>query len=167
MFLIIKNNKYEYVYFRNSDTYYNKRINHFFYLLKIQSWTPTGDLCWSSSFGRINMLENVDSYELDLVNQLKRRTKSDYGLKYEIITINNGSATLTLSSSSSTVGASSTAASSSSTTPLALSLYSHNGLQTLIRCDFYYNAKICEVLDDQQANVNTKFLWQWFHRKSY
>lgn len=123
------------------------------------------------------MIEGLDKNEMDFVNQLKRRTKSDYGLKYEIITISNGSATLTSSSSSSAsaslssalgggAGSSSYAsASTSSSTPLALALYAHNGLQTLVRCDFHYNARICEVFGDEQANVNTMYLWQWFHCK--
>lgn len=112
------------------------------------------------------MIEGVDQSEMDFFNQLKRRTKSEYGLKYEIITLNNGSATLSSSSgSSSAPGPNYMSANSSSTTPLALALYAHNGLQSLIRCDFCHNAKICDVFGDEEASVNTKYLWQWFHSK--
>lgn len=123
------------------------------------------------------MIEGIDKGEMEFMNQLKRRTKSDYGLKYEIITMSNGSATLT-SSTASTVaaslassgavggGSSYASANSSSGTPLALTLYAHNGLQTLIRCDFQYNARICDVFGDEQASLNTMYLWQWFHSKT-
>ena len=47
------------------------------------------------------MIESIDQNEFDFINELKSRTKLNYGLKYEIISIANGTATSVPSSFSS------------------------------------------------------------------
>lgn len=96
------------------------------------------------------MTESLGKEELDFLSILKQRTKLDYGLKHEIISIINGTAS---------VG-------SSLATPLALTLK----LSMLVRSDFAQNTKICMSLNNKQQpilleyNQNLKSLWTWFER---
>lgn len=124
------------------------------------TWAPNGDLYWSSNLGKMNLIENFDKNEFDYLNELKERSKFDYGLKYSILNINNGS--VTLSHSVNTAGSSNTSVSECKTTPLALALYSQIGLVHLIRSDFLTNYRICDFSTKSTCTTNLKFLWQWF-----
>ena len=104
----------------------------------------------------MNLLESLDKREFDFFNQLKDRTRLDYGLKYEIISINNGTATVISSKNTQNM------ANSSNATPLALTLYTQNGLNNLIRSHFNYNKEICDNFRDDPNSSNVKSLWEWF-----
>lgn len=147
---------------------------NFFFLIKIsyhflnQSWSPNGDFCWSSSLGRINVIENLDKNEFEFTASFKDRVKSDYGLKYEIITISNGSATSTSSNSSLYNPQSPLPSTNSLAIPLSLALNASNGLNTLIRADFYSNIKTTEFKNtSSEVTVNIKYLWEWFECKIF
>ncbi len=99
----------------------------------------------------------------------KERAKADYGLKYEIISIANGNAT-SISSNSGPFNllqhqqatSNSSNNSSPSAIPLALTLSSLNGLNTLIRSDFLYNLSNSYLPNDININSDVKYLWKWF-----
>lgn len=121
----------------------------------------TGDFCWSSNLGKLNMIENVDQNEYDFITELKERTKLNYGLKYEIISMPNGSAT-SVSSSFSSYNCNNLITNSMAT-PLSLALNSAYGINTLIRSDFIYNSKTCSINNkNTELITNVKYLWQWF-----
>ena len=110
--------------------------------------------------GKINYIENFDNDDFDIMCIIKERAKQDYGLKYEIITISNGTASLIYSNHSTltaSISMSSTSLNNSVATPLAVTLRS----SLLIRCDFLSNSKFIEE-NQEDYNQNLKFLWHWF-----
>lgn len=128
----------------------------------VLSFAPTtGDFCWSSNLGKLNMIENIDRNEFDFINELKDRAKVSYGLKYEIISMSNGNAS-SVSSSFSTYN-SNNILTNNMTTQLSLALNSAFCINTLIRSDFIYNTKTCSMNNkNTELSSNTKYLWQWF-----
>ncbi len=145
------------MYYVSKFYFINFNFNSF---KKIKSWNPNGDLLWSSNLGRINMIENFDKDEFDFINILKERTQQDYGLKYEIITINNGTASIIYSNNSTLTPLNSPQTSMSLATPLALTLR----INMLIRCNFAQNAMLCQS-NILNYNENLRFLWNWFESK--
>ena len=124
------------------------------------SWAPNGDLYWSSNLGKMNLIENFVLSEFNYLNELKERSKLDYGLKYYILNINNGTATM--AQSVITAGSSNTSANGCQTTPLAVTLHSQIGLSHLIRTDFLNSYRICDESTVSEFTSNLKFLWNWF-----
>ena len=104
------------------------------------------------------MIENFDKTETELINQLIEKTNMEYGLKYDIITINNGSATLIPSNQSLNLQQSSM--NTSQATPLALAR-AYNGQNVFLRCDFNYNSNICDIFN-KTCRSNVKYVWKWF-----
>ena len=103
----------------------------------------------------------MDKNEADFICNFKERTKLEYGLKYEIITISNGTANSVPSSSSTYNQA--LPIINSSVKPLILTLHSHYEINTLIRSDFNHNIKTCFVKNSNlELTKNVKYLWQWF-----
>lgn len=107
------------------------------------------------------MIESIDQNEFDFITELKERTRLNYGLKYEIISMSNGSAT-SVSSSFSSYNCNNILTNSMAT-QLSLALNSAFGISTLIRSDFVYNAKTCSISNkNSEVASNNKYLWQWF-----
>ena len=131
----------------------------------IQTWSPNDDLCWSSSSGKLNLIENFDRDEFDFVNELKARTEADYGLVYEIVTISNGNATSIPSTYSSYNQYTAANMNNISVIPLGLALHASHGISTMIRSDFIHNFKNCQFKANTELYSNAKCLWQWFDSK--
>jgi hypothetical protein len=114
------------------------------------------------------MIESIDQNEFDFINELKSRTKLNYGLKYEIISIANGTAT-SVPSSFSSYNSNILPSNNTGLTAhlnLALSLNSFYGINTLIRSDFLYNPKICNTSNtNSELTSNVRYLWEWFECK--
>ncbi|RNA20578.1 hypothetical protein BpHYR1_013760 [Brachionus plicatilis] len=85
-----------------------------------------------------------------------KRTRSHYGLKYYILNVINGNATMVNS-----VEMSTTSANGCQATPLALTLNSQIGLAHLLRPDFINNCQICDR-DKSLCSKMLKRLWNWF-----
>jgi hypothetical protein len=72
------------------------------------NFSPHDDLYWSSDGStKLNLLENLNNdsrfssvFDYDFMNILKERSKHDYGLRYEIISHANGTASITNSNHS-------------------------------------------------------------------
>ena len=113
--------------------------------------------------GRVNQIENFDKNEFDFTSNFKERTKSDYGLKYDIITITNETAISVPSTSSfNTPQLASSPLLNMTALPLALALSKSLGLTSLIRSDFLSNTRLDEFKNIDQDTVSIKYLWQWF-----
>jgi hypothetical protein len=114
------------------------------------------------------MIESIDQNEFDFISEIKSRTKLNYGLKYEIISIANGTAT-SVPSSFSSYNSNILPSNNTGLTAdlnLALSLNSFYGINTLIRSDFLYNPKICNISNSNiELNSNVRYLWEWFECK--
>ncbi|CAF0839136.1 unnamed protein product [Brachionus calyciflorus] len=128
------------------------------------TWSPNGNLYWSSNLGKMNHIEIIDRSEFNFLKELKDRAQNDYGLKYYIISIINGSTTMT--SSIKSLEESSTSANGCQATPLALRLHSQIGLNHLIRTDFMHNYRISDS-DSSDYSKNLKFLWFWLESVNY
>ena len=115
------------------------------------------------------MIDDLNREGYDFMKLFRERTKADYGLKYEIISIANGNATSISSNSGpfsllqhtpQLVTSNSSSNPSTSAIPLALTLSSLNGLNTLIRSDFLYNLNNSNLPNEISSDV--KYLWKWF-----
>ena len=116
--------------------------------------------------------------EYNFISEFKARTRFDYGLKYEVITISNGNAT-SISSDAPPMHSqhtlyqppTPTATLGSSAIPLALALHSYLGLGTLIRADFLANSRVfgehhAKPMTTTDVFASVRYLWQWFDSKT-
>lgn len=124
----------------------------------VLTWSPNGDFYWASKLSNINYIQNFEK-EFNYLNELKERTKSNYGLKYYMLDVINGSAHLVQSVNSAETN--NFSANGCQATPLALALHSQIGLAHLLRADFFNNYIISDR-DKSLCSKKLKFLWIWF-----
>lgn len=130
-----------------------------------KTWSPDDVLYWSSNLAKVIQADNFDFDHQAFMDDFKEKINAYYGIKYDIITINNGNATQVSSYMNPSVAATvnnSIGNFSSSAVPLALTLYASclTNSSSLIRVDFNYNIKLSESSRENPFNV--KYLWQWF-----
>jgi len=125
-------------------------------------------LCWSSNLGRLNLIENFDKKEFDFTNCFKTRTHSDYGLKYDIISVTNSETSLPSNSSIFNPQLATSSSVNMSAVPLALVLSTVKGVKSIIRSDFMSNLKLDEFKNaDDDVSSNISYLWKWFECKYF
>ena len=103
-------------------------------------------------------------HELDLLGLLRSRHDLHYGLKYDVVSLANGNATLACSVQPHLAAAAAAAhAAHSAALTLSLTLNSclPGGIGTLVRADFLHNVRACGM------SQNVKCLWQWFEGRAW
>lgn len=109
-------------------------------------------------------MEKFDQEEKSFLYNLKHRTKLDYGLKYDIINIVNGNASIYPSYTRNKPQIPMAHSSSSHVVPLALALNKlSSGINTFIRSDFLYNKQVVlQQSSKQEDRFGVSYMWKWF-----